>query len=118
MMIFAFQRFSEAKKKFFLSIDKHQNVKKRTISNEIEYGSVQDPLSVYRSESNETFFISELLNIINNENFIIAPRQGIKPISILSDEFFKEQAFPFLLYQFKFGCKAALHWANTCLWNI
>ena len=28
------------KKKFFLSIDKHQNVKKRTISNEIEYGSV------------------------------------------------------------------------------
>ena len=40
MMIFAFQRFSEAKNKFFLSIDKHQNVKKRTISNEIEYGSV------------------------------------------------------------------------------
>lgn len=53
---------------------------------------------MYRSESNETFFISELLNIINNENFIIAPRQGIKPISILSDEFFKEQAFAFLLY--------------------
>ena len=53
---------------------------------------------MYRSESNETFFISELLYIINNENFIIPPRQEIKPISILSDEFFEEQAFPFVLY--------------------
>ena len=53
---------------------------------------------MYRSESNEAFFISELLYIINNENFIIAQWQGIKPISILSDEFFEEQAFPFLLY--------------------
>ena len=49
-----------------------------------------------RTASNETTLASKIRNIINEENVIIAPGQGKKPISILSDEFCEEQAFPIL----------------------
>ena len=47
--------------------------------------------------------ISEIPNIIIEENFIIAPGQEKTPVSILGDEFCEEQAFPYLLHKSKFG---------------
>ena len=45
------------------------------ISNETEYGSVEDPLSMDRTGSNETALISEFPYIINDEYVIIASGQ-------------------------------------------
>ena len=82
---------SSKEMKIFSGIDKHQDVAasipKTFISNETEYGSFEDPLSMHKSGSNETTFVSKFPSIINDENVIIAPRQGKKPVSILSDEF-------------------------------
>ena len=38
-----------------------------------EYGSVKDTLSKHRTGLNETALVSEISNIINDENVIIAP---------------------------------------------
>ena len=66
----------------FSGIYKHQNVTeiiyKEIISNETEYVSVRGPLSMHRTESNETFLVSEIPSIINDENVIIAPGQRKK----------------------------------------
>ena len=48
----------------------------KNISTETEYGSVEDPLSKHRTGSNETTLVSEIPNITNDENVIIAPGQG------------------------------------------
>ena len=40
---------------------------------ETEYASVEDPLNIHRIASNETTLISEIPDIINEENVIIAP---------------------------------------------
>ena len=61
---------------------------------------------MHRTASNETTLISEIPNIINEENITIAPGQRKKPVSILSDEFCEEQAFPYLLPTGKFGNNA------------
>ena len=44
--------------------------------------------------------------MINDKNIIIAPVQGKKAVSILSDDFCEEQAFPYLIPKRKFGCNA------------
>ena len=66
----------------FSVIDKHQDVTEsihtKVISNETEYGSVEDPLSMHRAGSNETALVSEIPSIINDENVITAPGQGKK----------------------------------------
>ena len=54
---------------------------------ETEFASVEDPLILHRTASNETTLVSEIPNIINDKNVIIAPGQRQKPVSILSDEF-------------------------------
>ena len=91
-------------------IDEHQDVTerihKKIISNKTEYVSVEDPLSMHRTGLNETAFVSEIPYIINVKNVIIAPGQGNKPVSILSDEFCEELAFPYLLPKGKFKIKA------------
>ena len=61
---------------------------------------------MHRTGSNETALVSEFPSIINDENVIIAPGQGKKPVSILTEEFCEEQAFPYLLPKGKFGYKA------------
>ena len=81
------------------------SIHKNIISNETEYDSVEDPLSMRRTASNDTAPVSEVPYIINDENDIIAPGQRKKPVSILSDEFCEEQAFPDLLPKGKFGYK-------------
>ena len=83
----------------FSGSDKHQDVtesiRTKIISNETEYGSVEDPLSMHRTGSNETALVSEIPSIVNDENVMIALGQGEKPVSVLSDEFC--EAFPYLL---------------------
>ena len=44
----------------------------KVTSNETEYGSVEDPLSMHRTRSNETTLLSKFLSIINNKNVIRA----------------------------------------------
>ena len=56
--------------------------------------------------SNDTVLVSEIPCIINDENVVIAARQREQPVSILSDEFFEGQAFPYLLPKGIFGYKA------------
>ena len=51
-------------------------------SDETEYDSVEDPLSIHRTASNETALVSEIPYIINDENVIIAPGERQKPVSI------------------------------------
>ena len=45
---------------------------------ETEFASVEDPLNMHRTASNETTLVSDILNIINEEDVIIAPGQGKK----------------------------------------
>ena len=54
-------------------------------------------LNISRTASNETALVSDIPNIINDENVIIAPGQGKKTVPFLSDEFCEEPAFLFLL---------------------
>ena len=58
---------------------------------------------MYRAASNETTLLSEILNIINEKNVVIAPGQGKNPVSILRDEFCEEQAFAHLFPKGRFG---------------
>ena len=50
---------------------------------ETEYVSLEDPLNMYRTVSNETTLISEIPNISNEENVIIEPGKGKMSVSIL-----------------------------------
>ena len=45
------------------------------------------PLNIHRTASNEITLESEIRNIIDDKNVIIATGQRIAPISILSDDF-------------------------------
>ena len=78
MRIFPFQKVSQAKKMINFSgryerQDAAESIHKKNISIETEYGSVEDTLSKHRTGSNETALVSEIPNIINDENAIIAP---------------------------------------------
>ena len=50
--------------------------------------------------------MSEIPNVIDEENVIIVPGQGKTPVSNLNDKFCEEQAFPHLLRIGKFGFNA------------
>ena len=78
---------------------------------ETEFSSVGDPLNMYRTASDETTLVSEIPNIINEENVTIAPVQGKIPVSILRDEFCEEQEFLHLLPKGKFGYNVALRYS-------
>ena len=71
--------------------DVAESTHKKIISNENEYGSVDDPLSMHRAGSNETTLVSEIPDIINDENVIIAAGEGKKTVSILNTKFCGEQ---------------------------
>ena len=51
-----------------------------------QYVSVQDPLNMPRTASNEKTLIFKIPNVINDENLIFAPGQGKIPVLILRDE--------------------------------
>ena len=65
---------------------------------ETEFNSVEDPLNMHRTVLNQTILVSEIPNIINQENGITAPGQAFSiSVSIFNDEFCEEQAFPYLV---------------------
>ena len=68
-----------------------------------EYASVEDPLSMHRTASNETTLSSEIPNVILEENVIIAPGQEKFSASILSDEFCGQEAFSYLFPRGRLG---------------
>ena len=80
-----------------------RNAKENVNESETEYASVEDPLNIQRTASNETTLVSDIPNIVSNQNIITAPGQGKTPVSVLSDEFYEEQAFPYLPSTGKFG---------------
>ena len=47
---------------------------------ETKFASVEDPLNMHKTESNETTLASEIPNIINDENIIIAAGQEKKQL--------------------------------------
>ena len=53
----------------FSDIDEHkdvvQTIYKKIISIKTEYGSVEDPLNIYRTASNERAFVSKIMYIYN-----------------------------------------------------
>ena len=51
------------------------NVKENVNESKTEYASVEDPLNIHRTVSNETTLVSDIPNIVSNQN-IIAPGQG------------------------------------------
>ena len=56
-----------------------------------------------RVASNETLLISHIPCVQDEENVTIAPGEGQKQLSILSDEYCEELAFPYLLPRGRFG---------------
>ena len=54
---------------------------------ETEFVSVEDPINMHKTTSDETIFALKILIIINEKNGNIAPRQGKKSVLVLSDEF-------------------------------
>ena len=68
-----------------------------------KFPSVEDPLNMYSATSNEITLVSEIPNIINEENVVIAPGQEKNPVSILRDEFCEEQAFAHLFPKGRFA---------------
>lgn len=71
---------------------------------------------MHRTVSNKTTLVSELFNIFNEENVIIASGQGKTLVSILSDESCEEQAFPRLPPKGKFGYNAAQDVPTSPTW--
>ena len=82
------------------------NPKENVNESESEYASVEDRLNIHRTASKETTLVSAIPNIVSNQNIIIAPGQGKTPVSVLSDEFCEEQAFPYLLPTDRFAYSA------------
>ena len=77
MRIFPFQKLSQAQKMInFSGTDEHQDfaesIHKKNTSIETECGSVsvEDPLSKHRTGSSKTALVSEIPNIINDEDVI------------------------------------------------
>ena len=50
------------------------------IRSETEFASAEDSLNMHRTASNETILVSQIPNIIDKENVIIAPGQGKVPV--------------------------------------
>ena len=60
---------------------------------ETEFASVEDPLNIHRTASYETTLVSEIPNIINDKNVIIAHGQGKKQLQFKAMNFEKSKPF-------------------------
>ena len=69
-----------------ISDGKEMNKNNNENTSEAEYASVEDLLNMHRTATNETNLISEIPNIINEENVIIVPGQEKTPVFILGNE--------------------------------
>ena len=71
--------------------------------NEDDLEEDDNPLDELRVGSTETMLISTIPYSIEEENFIIAPGENKKPLSMLMDQYCEEFAFPYLLPRGCFG---------------
>ena len=60
--------------------DEKEMTKNANERSETEFASVEDPLNIHRTASYETTLVSEIPNIINDKNVIIASGQGKKQL--------------------------------------
>ena len=60
---------------------------------ETEFNSVEDPLNMHRTVLNQTILVSEIPNIINQENGITAPGQAKNQFQYLTMNFVKSKHF-------------------------
>ena len=67
-----------------------ENITERS---ETEFASVKGPLKMQRTASNEANLVSEIPNIVNNENFIIASGQEKSNFSFKRLIFLKRKHF-------------------------
>ena len=70
-------------------------------SNDLE--EIDNPLDQYRLGANDIALIPTIPCQINEEDITIAPGEGIKPLSILTDKHCEELALPHLFPTGKFG---------------
>ena len=63
----------------------------------------ENPLDDLRVGSNESMLVSNIPYAIDEEYITIAPGEGKKPLSMLSDKNCEELAFPYLLPKGRFG---------------
>ena len=75
------------------------------IENKLNFELLDDPLKLHGVAASETTLISEILDIIDEDNIAIAPGQGKTPLPILRDDYCEELAFPYLFPTEKFGYK-------------
>ena len=73
---------------------------------ETEFALFEDPLKMHITASNGTTPVSEIRNITNDEDVIIAPGQIKNQLSTFSNKFCEKKAFPYLIPKGKFGCNA------------
>ena len=66
----------------------------------------ENPLDKHRFQANETALINNIPYQINDDNIVIAPGQGKRPLSLINDENCEELAHPCLLPTGKFGFAA------------
>ena len=72
---------------------------------ESEY-DVEDPLNSFRTPASETLLVSEIPNVlVDDENIILAPGEGQTPNSLTNDQFCEELAHPHLFPTGNFGYK-------------
>ena len=91
---FYFRRSLKQRNGFFSDIDVYQDAAEsfdnKITLNETENGSVENALSMRRTMSNETVFISEIPYITNDENVVIGSGLGKKPLLFLKVEICEE----------------------------
>ena len=73
---------------------------------ETEFALFEDPLNMHITASNGTTPVSEIRNITNDEDVIIAPGQIKNQLSTFSNKFCEKKAFPYLIPKGKFGYNA------------
>ena len=89
----------------YISSGKEMSENINDTTNEIEFASLEDPLIMHRTATNEATAVSQITNITDEETVTIAPRQRKIVFSILTDEFCEKQAFPYLPPK----CKCGFH---------
>ena len=67
-----------------------------------EFESFENPLDQHRLPANETALITSIPSV--EEAAVIAPGEGLIPLSLLNDKNCEELAFPYLFPTGKFGC--------------
>ena len=73
------------------------------VVNKLNFELLYDPINLHRVAASEAILVSEIPNIIDEDNVTNAPGQSKTPPSVLRDDYCDELAFPCLFPARKFG---------------